>query len=257
MSPITGLAPRQAPFEQSQWDVVGQIALKMIAEVGMTLLCGTLIAFFLPTQASLTVIAEAALIQFVVSGFFHAASAFVAPQLCQWMTGTCFGYLTGFNVRALIHEAGHALATLAVYENPRPLISLTPFREGLTQFYKTALSPFGKLIGPVGSTFLVTASGALFALAISSAILAIGIALRQEYPHLSKYLIMWSLLDFAHHAFYAYEALFMEKVSLRHDFAHLTIFGIHPLAAMTGIIAIPVVIALGMLYNESRTQSES
>jgi hypothetical protein len=211
---------------------------------------------------------SAAAVQLIVSAFFQSVGAFLSykksqpgpnqmhfergASFCEWMTGINFSILTGYNAQNLIHESGHAFASLLIYKRPQPLIEIYPFVGGLTQFYKTGLSSFGKRIGPAASTFLVVASGPGLTLFISSALLVIGIGLKEKYPELSKYLISWSVLDFFCHAQYAYSALRAEPWNLAHDFVHLSVFGLNPIAATIGIAAIPILISIGSNWWLSR-----
>ncbi len=249
-------------------DIVQKIALKCLKEFAAATAAGLLISCFVGLPSGMTLLITATLVQFAVSIFFHSLGAYAsykasegginqihyerAVSACEMITGSNFALFTGYNAQTLVHETGHALAALLIYKRPRPLIEIYPFIGGITQFYKTSLSDFGKKIGPAASTCLVVASGPGLTLLISSVLLAVGVALREKYPQLSKYLIAWSILDFVNHAFYAYTALHAEPWNLSHDFVHLSIFGLHPVTATVGLIAIPIVIALGTLWWQSR-----
>lgn len=256
--------PLPVPEKPPICDVVTTIALKILKEFALSSVLGVVLGCFVATPSGLVFMMSAAVVQLVVSTFFHSLGAFAAYQalernqhqslyektanLCGWMTGCNFGVFSGFNSQILIHESGHALASLLIYKRPRPLIELYPFVGGQTQFYKTALSPFGQKLGAAASTCFIVASGPGFTLFISSVILTIGLALMETYPDLGKYLITWSGVDFLNHAVYAYSALGAEQWNLSHDFVHLSIFGLHPTVATIGILAMPVMITLGMYF---------
>lgn len=235
-------------------DIVREVALKVLKEFALTLVFGPIVALFVTTQADLLLLLSAAVVQLVVSTFFHSLNAYARHQMHQsslvsfseWMNGLNFALLTGFNTQTVIHETGHSLASLLLYKNPRPLIEIYPYAGGITQFYKTALSPLGQKLGAPMATCVVIASGPGLTLLISSGLLILGIALLDTYPQLGKMLVSWSLVDFLHHSFYAYTALQADPWNLTHDFVHLAIFGLHPGVASIGILAIPALIALGM-----------
>ncbi len=251
-------------------DVIKKIAIICLKEFAVSLTLGLAVVAFVHTLEGIALMISAALIQCAVSLFFHSLGAFACYKaaqkgpnqvffgrvlsICEWMTGANFALFTGFNTQTLIHETGHMLAAFATYAKPRPQIEIYPFVGGLTQFCKTSRSSFGKKIGPVATTCLIVASGPGFALLISSILLAVGIAIKGKHPHLGKYLITWSILDFFTEADYAYSALRTDPSNLFHDYAHLSIFGLHPAVATIGIIAIPIVITLGTNWWQGRAK---
>jgi hypothetical protein len=268
MSAIQGALPPQinlpiaVPLGRDE--IVKKIAVSCLKEFALTLTLSVTVACFVPTPVGIAYIITATFVQLAVSIFFHSLGAYAQYSIgqkgpnvaqfekilnvCQWVTGANFALLTGFNTQMLIHETGHSLAALFSYKRPQPKIELYPFMGGITQFYKTSLSGFGKKIGPVATTCFVIASGPAFTLLISSALLAIGLAMKEKYPQFGKYLIAWGLLDFLNHANYAYSALRTDQSSFSHDFAHLAIFGLHPVVATISIVAIPIVIYLGVQW---------
>jgi hypothetical protein len=215
-------------------DIIQKIALKCFKEFSVATASGLLISCFVGLPSGMTLLITATLAQFAVSLFFHSVGAFASYKAiergrnqsyyewtvsaCEWITGSNFAIFTGYNAQTLVHETGHALASLLIYKRPRPLIEIYPFIGGITQFYKTSLSDFGKKIGPAAATCLVVASGPGLTLLVSAVLLAIGIALKEKYPQLSKYLICWSILDFVNHAFYAYTTLQAEPTSSTYRF---------------------------------------
>jgi hypothetical protein len=248
-------------FLYSPFEVIQKVALHTIKELALSLSLAIVVLYFVPTTLGVGAVITAFCIQTIVNLFFNTVGAILAYKasgkdaqqdlyekvisFCEWVTGFSFGYFTGRNTQNLIHETGHALAAFVGYRNPRPQIEINPFIGGSTQFYKTSLTPFGKKIGPVATTCLMIASGPALALFVSTALLIIGLSLREKYPHLAKYLIGWSLLDFFNNACYAYSALHTVSSDLGHDFVHLKILGLHPLIATIGIVALPTLILLG------------
>lgn len=250
-------------------ETIKKIALVCLKELAVSIALSGAVACFVPVATGLSFMMGACLVQFVVSVFFHALGAHAANQLkqqgpnskyekivniCEWMTGANFAIFTGFNAQTLIHESGHTLAALAIYKRPRPQIEIYPFIGGVTQFYKSSMTGFGKKLGPVAATCLIVASGPAFTLLISGVLLAIGIAMKDRYPAFGKYLISWGVLDFLNHAHYAYSALHADQSIISHDFVHLSIFGLHPIVATIAILAMPVLIMAGMQWIQNRTQ---
>ncbi len=245
-------------------DLVKKIALKCLKELAATLAINTVIACFVTTPAGLSLLVTAALMQLTVSLFFHSVGAFASYKalqegatrgryenllsICRWFTGTNFALFTGYNAQTLIHESGHAAASLLTYAKPRPLIEIYPFTGGVTQFNKSKLSLFGKKMGAPASNCFLIASGPGLTLLVSAILLAVGVATHKKRPELSKYLIMWGLIDFLNHAHYAYSALGAPTWNLAHDFVRLSIFGLSPITATVGLIAAPIVIAVGVHY---------
>ena len=250
-------------------EIVGKVARKCLKELAISMTISAFVVIFVPVSIGTVTILSAVILQFVVSLFFHSLGAFAACRAakagpavlnqvvaaCEWWTGENFAFFTGVNAQMLVHEMGHAIATLSLYKNPRPRVELMPFEGGLTTYYK-ALGALGKKIGPVATTIAVTASGPAFTLLVSAIILAVGLAIRAKHPHISKYFISWGVLDFLNHARYAYSTINADPFNLAHDFAHLSILGINPVVATIAILAIPIVITIGMQWWQSRQPKE-
>jgi hypothetical protein len=263
--PTVSLATKQPPIASStRNELIKKIALACLKEFAISLILGLAVCCFVPSVVGISAVITASLIQLAVSIFFHSLGTYADYKVSQkggnvaffqnlrtiaeWVTGANFALFTGFNTQMLIHEGGHALAAIAAYKRPRPQMILYPFNGGLTQFYKTTLTPFGKKLGPVATTCFVIASGPGLTLLISTVLFAIGVAIQKKYPQVGKYLIAWGILDFANHAQYALSALWADPSRLAHDFVHLSIFGLHPVVAGIGIIAIPIIVGLGIMW---------
>lgn len=248
-------------------DRVKTVALKCLKELSLSLSFKFVISSFVVTPAGLSLLFNTMLIQLAISTVLHSIGEFSAykaeqsentPSLYEsttnltgWLSAFNLGIFTGYDTQNLIHEMGHAITSTVLYKNPRPVIEVYPLVGGLTQFYKSGLSNIGKSIGPSTTTFLIFAAGPGLTLLISTAIFTIGIAMRKEYPNLYRYFVTWSMIDFLHHAHYAYSAISEDKWNLLHDFVHLSIFGVDPLATCIGILAIPVIASLGVYVKES------
>jgi hypothetical protein len=112
----------------------------------------------------------------------------------------------------------------------------------MTSFAGEKLTKFGKYLGANRSIALVTAAGAALTLLVSSIVLWIGLKLKKSNPETSIYLATYAMSDFAQHAYYALSALWSPGDNMSHDFVRLHSFGLHPLIAAVGIIAIPILI---------------
>jgi hypothetical protein len=247
--------------EPSPKDAIKEVATRCLKELGLSLSLAAAVALFVPASTGVAVLLSALTVQFIVSIFFHSLGGFAFYKVAQgetsyekmvsiseWWTGENFAYAAGFNARLLIHETGHSLAALALYKNPRPNITVVPFQWALTEYHKVPIGWLGKKIGPVATTFLVKIGGPAFTLLVSATLLAVGMAIREKHPLAAKYMISWSIFDSLYHASYAYSALNADPSNLTHDFVHLAILGLHPVAATITILAIPILIASSMYY---------
>ncbi|MGB7978100.1 MAG: hypothetical protein WCF19_02940 [Chlamydiales bacterium] len=248
--------PVSLQIEPSPNSVILKVALPCLKELAVALCIGLAVSFFVaPAEAPILIVA--AVIQLIANAFFRFVQAFALPKtpfewigsLSEWMTGLNFAVLTGYNAQHLIHESGHAMASMLMYKKAQPWIQIYPFTGGLTEFSKTGLTALGKKLGSSAVTCLMVASGPGLTLLLSAILLSIGLSIKEQYPQLGKTLISWALIDFLGHAHYAYSALKADPWNLSHDFVHLSIFGLHPMTATIGIIAIPIVILLGHVKN--------
>lgn len=245
---------------------VKNVALKCFYEFSFSLSLKFVISSFVVTSAGLTLLFNTMLIQLAVSVVLHSIGEFSSYKASQnpegsrtnllsestgWLAGMNMGVFTGYDAQNLIHESGHALTSALLYKNPRPIIEIYPLIGGLTQFYKNRLSSLGKSIGPASTTFLIFAAGPGLTLLISTALLSVGLRVRKEHPNLYRHLVTWSILDFLHHAYYAYSAIAADQWNLLHDFVHLSIFGLDPLVACIGILAIPAIVCVGTYFKET------
>lgn len=233
-------------------NLIQKVALACLKELGLSLAMGAAVACFVPSAAQLTVLGGVLAVQVGVSLLLHSARVGSERRsihsLCGWLNSLNFALFSGLNFQFLLHEMGHALAILSTYKNPRPQILIFPLMGGNTAYHKSALSWFGKMLGPAASTCFVIASGPGLTLLFSLGILSIGLAVKEKWPLLSQYLIGWAVVDFWHHAHYALSANWTDPVVLSHDFVSLSIFGLNPTAAAIALFAMPIVLHLGVSY---------
>lgn len=246
---------------------IKQIAALCFYQLTASLAIGALVSCFVTTPTGISLILSAICVQLCATVFFQILDAFPAPDesnkelaltaLTEWAPPSAFSILTGINAQVLIHETGHSLAALAIYKRARPHIEVFPFMGGWTKYYKRALTPLGKILGRSTANIFVIASGPGLTLLVSSILMAVGLAIKKTYPHLSKTLICWCLIDCLNHAQYAYSALSASPSDLSHDFLHLWIMGLHPVAATIGILAIPLLIFTGSQMKFSTASPET
>jgi hypothetical protein len=247
-------------------EIIVKVAKKCFKELAVSATITAFVAIFIPVPMGAAILIAALALQFIVSFSFHSLGAWAAHRLakggpqslhhlvtaCEWWTGENFAFFTSQNVHMLIHEMGHAAATLCVYKSPRPRVEIMPFEGGRTSYYKLPVNWIGKKIGPVATTIFIASSGPALTLLVSSILLVVGLAIRAKHSQASKHLICWSAYDFLNHARYAYSTLGTDPSNIAHDFARLSIVGINPIVATISILAIPLLITTAVLYYQSR-----
>lgn len=159
------------------------------------------------------------------------------------------------------HEGGHALAALALYKNPRPIISLEakqPFSVGgVTSIYPQKLSSLGKKIGAKNASTIMGAAGAALSLVFSTVNIVIAHKLKKSHPRLSLYFLSAAITSIARHVIYALSALWTARKDLAHDFIRIWAGGVHPIISAITIIALPLIVKGSMLlYDYLRTPAK-
>lgn len=268
---LPAIAWRHCPSYDAVQEVVKKVAIECLKDLAASLALGAVVALFVPTSLEIATLGCVIGVQFAASLVFHSVGAVASYQakqggphrtklecvasVCEWLSGANFAILTGINTQLLLHEMGHSLAALALYQNvlPQMIIHPFPFMGGLTLIHKTTLNAFGKTIGRAAATILYVGSGPGLTLLISAALLTAGVAMRETFPKLSKYFIAWGICDFVNHADYAISALWTDRTTLMHDFFHLSTFGLHPIDAAVGVLAIPILIIAGMYWWQKKS----
>lgn len=225
-------------------DSVKEIALSCLKEFAASFILYAAVSLFCPLPAVLA-LGEIILLQFSISLAIHSVKALTKSTVCDWAAAANFAGFAGTATSTLIHESGHALAASAIYTRAAARIQLIPFQSAQTFFQKGAMSAFGKMLGAANATCLIVAAGPLLSLIVSSAMLIVGLSIREKYPTVSKVLICWACLDFAIHSLYAASAGVASSFSLSHDFVHLSLFGLAPKMAAITIAALPFILLAG------------
>ena len=236
----------------NQSKIIKEIAFKALGELAVSLCIGYAVSFFVAPVA-IGYIFSTILVQSLGSFAIRCVQAYFLPRVSQgpksllmWLTelrAGLFAQSSGHYAQTLIHEGGHALGSYLVYQDPKPEIQINPGSGGMTSFSGEKLTKFGKYLGANRSLALVTAAGAALTLLVSSIVLWIGIKLKKTHTETNLYLATYAMSDFTQHAYYAISALWASADIVSHDFVRLRAFGLHPLIAAVGIIAIPLLIA--------------
>ncbi|WP_059061190.1 hypothetical protein [Candidatus Protochlamydia naegleriophila] len=173
----------------------------------------------------------------------HNPLLLFAYQLSQCMCPISFSILESMTTSVVIHEAGHALAATAVYNNSHASIEIFPFLGGVTRYYEGALTKFGEHLGPRASRLFVNAAGPLAGILAASCEIGLSHYVKEDHPQLSLYLLSMGVMTVAQHVMYALSALSQELPSPGHDFVGLwKVGGIHPLTSVVCMLALPLLV---------------
>jgi hypothetical protein len=164
----------------------------------------------------------------------------------------------------MTHEAGHAIAALALYKNSNPVISIYPAHAwspfwsftGDTTWKNNQLSSLGELIGRKASNLVCVAAGS--GLAVISSIFGLAIAKKYEdsNPELSSYFLASSISTIAQHVIYALSAFWESSANKFHDFLQLWAGGINPVVSVIAI-ALPLIVRGSMVLYDHLKESLS
>jgi hypothetical protein len=235
--------------------LVEDVAKRCFIELAVSLAIGAVAAAFTASLLHASLIFAAIAVQTVSNAAFRTLEALVLKMppsketewiksACPYLCTTFFAYLTAFNAQILFHEAGHRAAAIQMFRNANPETTLMPCLGGSTQFSTADLTTLGQSLGKSKAMLIVTLMGPLSSLLISGVALAVGYAIRNKFPELGRYLIGVGRGDFYAHSFYALSALSASPGPKGHDFLRLRTYGLHPLAAATAILAVPLLLHL-------------
>lgn len=252
--PVTPGSTYDTPIEEYSRSI-SSIALSCLKELSFSLVTvGSLCPFFPAHEISelffLPIIQISARIFSEILASVYQKSFSRSPKWGEWVNGVNFTLFTGMHLQSSVHELGHALCFLTLYQNADPRIELSLYKDPITRHRKTKLSMIGKKLGAPLATAIAVGSGPFLTLLVSGIVFALGLYLRKTYPMLSKYMIAYASFDYLHHVLYAYSALNTDPWNLSHDFAHLAIFGLHPWIAIALISTSFVSILFHRVYTE-------
>jgi|GEM_PF-5024463 hypothetical protein len=203
-----------------------------------------------------------------VAAGFGGATAYVQTVptlLCRWIGSICvakrdvrffrigapifqwaipiLSLHTSMSLMTLIHELGHGLAAKIFTENS-VRIRLFSLTSGGTQLQspieEAPLSQLGGLLGRRKVKIAYIATGPLLQSLVSFACLKAGSYMKESMPEISRQCLTLGAFSLINLGFYSIEALTSSNLRKGHDFGDLKKMGIHPIAALTVIVAIPL-----------------
>ncbi len=242
--------------------LIQDVAKRCFIELAVSLAIGAVAASFTASLLHASLIFAAIAVQTVSNAALRTAEALAMKMppcdetewirsACPYLCTTFFAYLTAFNAQILLHEAGHRVGAMGMFQNANPQTTLTPCLGGLTQFSTKDLTTLGLRLGRSNAMLIVTLMGPTCSLLISTIAIAVGYAIRNKFPELGRYSVGVGRGDFYAHSFYALSALSTTPGPKGHDFLRLRAYGVHPLAAAIAILAIPPLLHLAMSTRPS------
>lgn len=169
--------------------------------------------------------------------------------------------IVDMNTRNLVtHEAGHALAAMAMYKNAHPKITITqtfPFNEGYTEWRNRELSALGQSVGPKNANIACVAGGTGLSILFSTIALGLSHKYRKSHPELSRYFLVSAITSFMHHILYALSAFWASAKDRGHDFLQLWNAGIHPIFPIVTMTVIPIIVRGAILVYDRNQQPET
>ena len=250
MLPVYRNSSLATPGEvQRSQDLILAIAKATLKELAVALAFAGVASFFVATTVqagilfttAITVVAINILIR-TCGAFFHAQSWRIPATICNYLAPYTFSTIDQRTRDVLIHEAGHALAAKALFVDAAPRITISAVGTGSTSFVAADLTHLGKYFGKRDSELIVAAAGPALAVITSSAHLAVAHLIRKKYPTLSRYLQVTAIVSVWEHVKYAFSALSVHRYFGSHDFVALKLGGIHPITAIIGMVALPLLV---------------
>lgn len=255
-------------------DLIKQIAKKSFIELVVSLAFVGLACLFIATPVGMMTMLIAAVAACALNILFRSLGAFATYRIQQLenselfedkvkikqfqtlqnfmniLTPMAFSGLVDRQTRvALTNSIGQAAAASILYNDAKIKISLSPFNLSDVSITANELSKMGEVFGKNKIESIVTAAGP--ALSIISASIGIGGAAlcSGSHPELSRYLKAMAIDSIAHNVFNAIAAL-IESAATHNDFVKLWAGGLHPIAAIVGMVAIPILVRIGIFIYQ-------
>ncbi|MBA3602389.1 MAG: hypothetical protein H0W50_01815 [Parachlamydiaceae bacterium] len=164
-----------------------------------------------------------------------------AIELTEWLCPFNFGVFHMLTTGIVIHEAGHAIAALLVFQRSNPVIEVIPGVGGVTRIMQGPLTKLGSWLGANNSYIFVVAAGPALAIISSTALIIFSHLLQTDHPEASKILLGASLINIGSHIIYAISALWETRMNSGHDFMQLwAIANIHPVVSAIALVVLPI-----------------
>ncbi len=248
------------------WKIIKEVARVSLTELAVSFAFVSVTSFFLttPAGASLLIISALAIVAInTVVRSLGGVFAFCAERnqnphsfsskfcrhsltVCNYIAPLNFSILDSTTRDLVIHEGGHLVAASLLYKNAQPEIIVRPFQGGATSFWTNGLTKLGQFFGEKGSRLIVAGAGPAAAVLVNSAHIGIAHAIRKTHPNLSRYLKVTAIISLVGHIFYALSALTPKNHMPAHDFVALRAGGIHPVASIVAMVALPIIVKLGL-----------
>lgn len=254
--------------------LIKEVAFASLKELAVSLAFAGVACCFVPTPLSVAMLLTSSIAIVLFNTCIRAASAGLAYRLfllndnhsveamnekhtlstiikfTNFLCPMSFSILDLATRDTLTHEAGHALAALALYKNPRPSITIEPFVGGVTKFFPSQLNELGAKLGSKASEVIVAGAGPGLSLIFSIAGLVLGHSLRKKHPEINRYLVAMAITSIANHVIYALSAFWVSAANGGHDFLRLWANGIHPAVGIVCMVALPILVKSGMFLTE-------
>lgn len=179
-----------------------------------------------------------------VFSFFKPVELETEPGQHAARTSAAF-FIGRAGLQTAIHESGHALMALACFKKAAPIISIFPFKGGLTSYAvsygKTA---FGAMLGRQTALVLIAAAGIIATALTASGALAAAHQLEKKHPFTAKCLTYQAAAHVLIDLDYGQKAFLTHKNDLTHDFIYLWQYGgVHPFVPLCLLAALPLATA--------------
>lgn len=267
---------KKDPCKELVIKLVKEIAKKSLIELAVSLAFTAAACFFVATPVGMATLLICSVAAVGINILWRSGSAYCQYRLFklkqnpsikaqekkdkfqfllgffQHLAPITFSSLVDINTRELIvHEGGHALTTKILVKNPGVHIRINPFQGAVTSYRLGALTSIGEFFGRANSKLLIAAAGPALSIVAASVNLAASLALRKSNPELSRYLNIIAIDSVVQHVFYALSALWTSSAQRGHDFIQLMAGGIHPIAAVVSIIALPLIVRIGFFIHDT------
>lgn len=181
-----------------------------------------------------------------VNAQIKKANFYTVLNFLRYLTPGIFSSMVDAHTRDLIfHEGGHALAANLLIKNPNSRITIKPLEGGQTAYRLGPLTKLGEFFGRNNSKLIIAAAGPAVSVVTATIGLGASLAIRKSNPEMSRYLKVIAADSIAQQAFYALSALWAPATQKGHDFLQLMAGGIHPIAAVVSIVALPIIVRVG------------
>lgn len=142
-------------------------------------------------------------------------------------------------IQTAIHESGHAAMALCCFKKADPIITILPFKNGLTTYAVSyGQTAFGKLLGKEASKLLIASSGIAASALFAMAAFAVADRFEQKYPA-AKWLKYQGAAHLLTELYYSQKALYWSHENIEHDLIYLWQYGrIHPLIPISLLTAL-------------------